>query len=74
MDEYYKDLSNQAAISRGGRGDRVKGSMSAFEKEEVIVTKASELYEDIEYDKPREAMKIQERSDIRKKASRKKRK
>ena len=40
--------------------------MSAFDAEEVIVTQSNELYEEIEYDKPREAQRVKNRTDIKK--------
>lgn len=70
MEEYYKELQNEAAI-QGGFKDRTRGAMSAFDKEEVIVTKSNELYQEIEYDKPKEAQKLKDKSDIRKKAGKK---
>jgi hypothetical protein len=56
MTDYYKELEKdfQSARSKKKFGKR----MSAFDAEEVIVTKASEMYEEIEYDKPREARKL----------------
>ena len=57
MSDYYKELERdfQSARSKKKFG---KKSLSAFDSEEVIVTRASELYEEIEYDKPREADKL----------------
>lgn len=65
MDEYYKELSNNASISRSNKVMN-KGSMSAFNAEEVIVTQSNELYEEIEYDKPRESQRIKDRADLKK--------
>jgi hypothetical protein len=65
MDEYYKELSNDAAARRSNSSMH-KGAMSAFDAEEVIVTQSNDLYEEIEYDKPREAQKIKNRTDIKK--------
>jgi len=56
MDDYYKEMNNDSAISRSNK-TRNSGAMSAFNSQEVIVTQSNELYEDIEYDKPVEAMK-----------------
>jgi len=65
MDEYYKELSNEVAVRRSNKSMH-KGSMSAFDAEEVIVTQSNELYEEIDYDKPREAQRIKDRIDIKK--------
>lgn len=65
MDDYYKELSNSHAIARSNKA-KTKGAMSAFDAEEVIVTQFNELYEEIEYDKPREAQRIKDRVDIKK--------
>lgn len=64
MEDYYKEINNETSILR--RGKKAKGSMSAFDSEEVIVTQSSELYHDIVYDKPKEAQKVKDRSDIKK--------
>lgn len=71
MSDYYKELSNDTSVRRKNRAGRTIGNMSAFDKEEVIVTKASELYHEIKYDKPKEAQKVKERTDLKKKTSRK---
>ena len=69
MEEYYKELSNEAAISRNNKNkDRFSTGLSALDAEEVIITRASELYQEIEYDKPREAQKIKDKNNIKKKA------
>ena len=46
MEEYFKEAEQEARISR----TQNKGS-DAFDREEVIVTRFSELYEELEYDK-----------------------
>lgn len=71
MSEYYKELNNEAAVRRGNKQQNTKGSMSAFDKEEVIVTRSHDLYEDIEYDKPREAQRVKDRTELRKRTSKK---
>lgn len=68
MEGLYAERSKEDAARRHKHSN--KGQLSAFDKEEVIVTKSNELYEDIEYDKPREAAKLKDRTDIRKKARR----
>ena len=65
MDEYYKELSNDASIRRSNKTIN-KGTMSAFDAEEVIITQSNALYEEIEYDKPKEAQKIKNRVDLKK--------
>ena len=71
MDAYYKEMKNERA-SRAGR--KSSGSLDAFQSgDEVIVTPAHELHKDFEYDKPREAQRIKDRSDLKKRANRKKR-
>lgn len=66
LNDYYKERTQEIA-SRKAKKSLGRGKLSAFDKEEVIVTKANELYEDIEYDKPRESQAIKDRNLIRKK-------
>lgn len=50
MEEYYKGLEQNRSISRArGRGS------NAFDSDEVVVTRFNELYEQLDYDKPKEA-------------------
>jgi hypothetical protein len=70
MKNYYEERNREEAARRSKKTSG--GKMSAFDQEEVIVTKAHELYEDIEYDEPREAKAIKERVDVKKKAKRNK--
>jgi len=71
MDEYYKERNREDAERRSRV--TVKGKLSAFDKEEVIVTKSNELYEEIEYTKPREAQRLKDKdvSLIKKRTKRK---
>ena len=71
MKDYYEERSREDAVKRGGKS--TKGKLSAFDSEEVIVTQSNELYEDIKYDKPREAqmLKNKEKTDLRKRVRRK---
>jgi hypothetical protein len=70
MEEYYKDMNNESTIRRDQKNkNKGKGSLSAFDSEEVIITQFNELYHDIKYDKPREAQKIKDRADIKKRTS-----
>jgi len=64
MKSYYDDRSREDAARRSKAGN--KGRLSAFDQEEVIVTRSHELYEDIEYHQPREAQRIKDRTDIKK--------
>jgi hypothetical protein len=73
MKEYYEERTREDATERDKNKLGNKGRLSAFNKEEVIVTKSHELYEDIDYTKPREAQMIKDKPAIKKKA-RKKRK
>lgn len=66
MTSYYDERTRNDAARRSKR--KTGGQMSSFDNEEVIITQANELYEDIKYDKPREAQKIKNRLDIKKKA------
>jgi hypothetical protein len=68
MQSYYNERSKEDAARRSK--NKNKGKLSAFDKEEVIVTQSNELYEDIKYDKPREAQKIKDRVDIKKRTRR----
>ena len=71
MDEYYKERSQEDAARR--KTITSPGKLSAFDKEEVIITKSNELYEEIKYDKPREAQRLKDATSIRKKAKKRKR-
>ena len=71
MKSYYEERNREDAAERATHQTRQsRGTLSAFDKEEVIVTRSNELYEDIKYDKPREAQRIKGRADVRKKARR----
>ncbi len=66
MQSYYDERNKEDAARRSKH--RTQGKLSAFDKEEVIVTQSNELYEDIKYDKPREAQRIKDKAMIRKTA------
>ncbi len=68
MKSYYDDKSRDDAARRSKASNT--GRLSAFDNEEVIVTRSNELYEDIEYNQPREARRIKERTDVKKRTSR----
>lgn len=69
LSDYYKERTQDIAARKSKRG-LGKGKLSAFDRQEVIVTKANELYQDIEYDKPREAQAIKDRNLVRKRTRR----
>ncbi|HEC64350.1 MAG TPA: hypothetical protein ENI23_03555 [bacterium] len=67
LNDYYKERKKESVANK----DKKKyGKLSAFDKDEVIVTKANELYEDIDYDKPREAQAVKDRNFIKKRTRR----
>jgi hypothetical protein len=68
MKAYYEERNREDAGRR--HKNKRSGKLSAFDSEEVIVTRSHELYEDIDYDTPREAQKLKERTDIRKRTRR----
>ena len=71
MDNYYKEMKNE----RAARAGRRPTNLNAFDQgDEVIVTPAHELHKDFEYDKPREAQRIKDRADLKKKAKKRIRK
>jgi hypothetical protein len=69
LSDYYKERTQDIA-SRKSKRSMGGSRLSAFDQEEVIVTRSNELYEDIEYDKPREAQAIKDRNFIRKRTRR----
>jgi len=68
MKDYHDEKSREMAARKSKKG--YKGKLSAFDTEEVLVTRSNELYEDIEFDTPREANAIKERTSIQKKTRR----
>lgn len=66
MKHYYEERTKEEQARKGA--SKTKGKLSAFDNEEVIVTQSNELYEDINYDKPREAQRIKGKADIKKRA------
>ncbi|MEA3342340.1 MAG: hypothetical protein U9R15_20430 [Chloroflexota bacterium] len=59
MEEYYKGIEQNRTISRAkGRGS------NAFDSDEVIVTRFSELYEQLDYDDPRESARNNKDTDL----------
>lgn len=68
MKDYYEERNREEAAKKSTQ--KTRGKLSAFDKEEVVVTQSHELYEDIDYDAPREAKMIKEKADVRKKARR----
>ncbi len=71
LDAYMKDYYEERNREDASRRSRTtSGKLSAFDSEEVIVTQSNELYEDIEYDKPREAQRVKDRVDLKKRTNR----
>lgn len=68
MKAYYEERTRDDAYRKNKR--KTVGKLSAFDKEEVIVTASNELYNDIDYTKPKEAQRLKNRTDIKKKAKR----
>jgi len=68
MRAFYEERTREDAARRSK--SKSPGKLSAFDSEEVIVTASNELYQDIEYDTPREAKKLKERADIKKRTKR----
>lgn len=68
LDAYMKSFYEERTREDASRRSKTKspGKLSAFNQEEVIVTASNELWQDIDYNKPREAQKLKERADIRK--------
>lgn len=69
MRAYYEERSREDASERE-KSKMGRGKLSAFDREEVIVTRSNEMYQDIDYDKPREAQAIKDKANVRKKARR----
>lgn len=72
LDAYMKSYYEERSRTDAARKDKAKkpGKLSAFESEEVIVTRSHELYQDIEYDSPKEAQKLKDRIDLKKRTRR----
>lgn len=68
MKNYYEERNRESLLRKSK--SKSPRRISAFDSEEVIVTASNELYHDIEYDKPKEAQKIRERADIKKRTKR----
>lgn len=64
MKSYYEERNKEDAARRSKK--RTPGKLSAFNSEEVIVTASNELWREIDYDKPKEAQKIKEKLDMKK--------
>lgn len=68
MKSLYEERNRQDATRK--HNHKRSGKLSAFDAEEVIVTRSHELYQDIEYDTPREAQKLKDRIDLKKRTRR----
>jgi len=62
LDAYLKNFYDERTKDTAYRKTKQKklGKLSAFDQEQVIVTRTNELYEYIKYDKPREAQAVRE--------------
>jgi len=65
MQDYYNERTKTIADRKYRKGTKTK--LSAFNQEEVIVARTSELFEDIEFDEPREAAAIKNKTLVQKK-------
>jgi len=65
LSNYYEERKQETA-TRKHKNRNPNSKLSAFDKDEVIVTQSHELYEDIEYTKPREAQVVKDRNMIKK--------
>jgi hypothetical protein len=70
MTAHYKERNQEDAARRSKKTSG--GKLSAFNSEEVIVTSSNDLYQDINYDRPREAQRVKDRVDIKKRTTRRK--
>ncbi len=72
LDAYMKTFYEERNRQEAGRKHTNKrsGKLSAFDSEEVIITRSHELYQDIVYDAPQEAQKLKDRTDIKKRTKR----
>ena len=68
MKVFYEERNRQDASRKHTK--KRSGKLSAFDAEEVIVTRSHELYQDIDYDTPREAQRLKDRIDLKKRTKR----
>ena len=68
MKGYYGERTKDIAERKYRKS--TKSKMSAFNQEEVIVARTNELFEDIEFDEPRESKAIKNKPMVKKKARR----
>jgi hypothetical protein len=73
MQTYNDEKQKEYLARKGNKNAHGKGRMSAFNREEVIVTKANELYQDLKYDKPKEAQRVKDRPTVSTKKNRRRR-
>ena len=67
MHDYYAERSKEGLRRRSKKSH---GNLSAYDKEEVIVTRSDQDYTEIDYDKPREAQLIKNKNLINKRKRR----
>jgi len=68
MKSFYEERTREDASRRSKH--KTPGKLSAFDQEEVIITASNSLYRDITYDTPREAKKLKDRADVKKRTKR----
>lgn len=66
MEKYYKELEQDRLVSSKSK----RAGASAFDSDEVVVTRFSELYDKLEYDNPQEADRNKNATDLNIKRSR----
>lgn len=73
MASYHEEKEKESLARKGSKKYGNRGKMSAFNNEEVIVTRSNDLYENLNYDKPREAQRVKDRPVVANKKKRRKR-
>jgi len=59
MEDYHKERSQEIGDRKSRKGASSK--LSSFDQQEVLVTRTNELYDDIDFDEPREAKALQDK-------------
>lgn len=70
MKSYYEERTRQDAARKAKKKQPFNSKLSAFNSDEIVVTKSHELYHNIKYNKPLEASRLKDkgRVDIKKRA------
>lgn len=69
MNSFYEEKEKESKV-RNYKKNKGSSTLSAFDQEEVIVTRFNELYEDIKYDTPRESQRVKDRTSLKKRTKR----